>query len=124
METVLALLVGVMFGAAVYALLRGTLLRLVVGVILFTASVNLMIFTVGGLVRDNPPLVAAGAAAPARPHAPALPQALVLTAIVIGFGLVVFTLVLVSRAHEATGEADADRMRAALHARTDAEDVT
>ena len=114
MEGPLALVVGVMFAAGVYAMLRSNLLRLVVGLILLTSAVNVLIFTVGGLVRANPPLISPGEALPPTPYAPPLPQAMILTAIVIGFGLTVFALVLILRAYEATREVDPDAMRAAL----------
>jgi multicomponent Na+:H+ antiporter subunit C len=114
MEGPLAIVVGVMFGAGVYAMLRSNLLRLVVGLILLTSAANVLIFTVGGLVRANPPLVPRGEVLPPAPYAPPLPQAMILTAIVIGFGLTVFALVLVLRAYEATGEVDPDAMRVAL----------
>lgn len=114
MEGPLALVVGTLFGAGIYALLRRNLVRLVFGLILLTSAVNLLIFTVGGLVPASPPIVPPGATRPEPPFAPPLPQAMILTAIVIGFGLVVFTLVLAYRAYQAIGEPDADRMTAAL----------
>ena len=69
---------------------------------------KLLIFTAGGLTRARPPVVAAGAAALEPPYADPVPQALVLTAIVIGFGLTAFSLVLAHRVHATAGTDDVD----------------
>lgn len=114
MEGPLALVAGVLFGAGVYAMGRRNMVRFVFGLILLTSAVNMLIFTVGGLVPSNPPLVPAQAQTPTAPFAPPLPQAMILTAIVIGFGLVAFTLVLIYRAYLETGELDPDAMQSAL----------
>jgi multicomponent Na+:H+ antiporter subunit C len=100
MEPLLALLVAVLFGLGVYLLIQRNLLRAVFGLILISNAANLLIFTMGRLTRAVPPVIPAGLDAPEVAVANPLPQALVLTAIVIGFGLIVFTLVLVMRAYE------------------------
>jgi len=100
MEPLLALLVGLLFGVGIYLLLQKNLLRIVFGVIVISNAANLLIFTVGRVTRSLPPLIPEGFDAPAAAVANPLPQALVLTAIVIGFGLVVFALVLVMRTYE------------------------
>lgn len=103
MEPLLALLVGVLFGTGVYLLLQKSLLRMVFGIIVISNAANMLIFTVGRVTRSLPPLIPEGFDAPVGVVANPLPQALVLTAIVIGFGLVVFALVLVMRAYESLG---------------------
>ena len=108
MEPVLAVVVGALFAASVYLVLRANLLELVIGTILMTTAVNLLIFAAGRLTRGTPPLVPEGAAVPEAPWANPLSQAMILTAIVIGFGLFVFTLVLVYRAYQAMGSTDPD----------------
>jgi multicomponent Na+:H+ antiporter subunit C len=95
----LAITVGLLFAAGVYLLLQRTPARLVVGLMLLGNGANLGVFVAGGLVRGRPPLVAAGAAAPPPGTADPLPQALVLTAIVIGFAVTALAAVLVWRAH-------------------------
>ncbi len=113
METLLAFVTGGLLSASIYLILRRNLVRLIIGVSLLTTAVNLLLFTMGRLTPANPPLVPAGADVPASPFANPLPQALILTAIVIGFGLLAFTLVLVHRANEELGTLDPDEMRVA-----------
>jgi multicomponent Na+:H+ antiporter subunit C len=104
METLLAVLIGGMVGAGVYLLLRRSLLRVLFGVIILSNAVNLTIFTAGRVQQPaSPPLVPEGLQAPAVAVGNPLPQALVLTAIVIGFGLVAFALVLVLRGYDRLG---------------------
>ncbi len=106
MEWALALLVGVLFGCGVFCLLRRSVVRLVIGVLLLSLGANLLVFLSGGLTRGRPPMVPQDAKVPVPPFADPLPQAMVLTAIVIGLGLVAFLLTLVFRAHEAVGSDD------------------
>ena len=108
METLLALLVGVMFSAGVFLMLERALLRFVFGLILVSNAVNLLILGAGRVASRTAPLVPEGAAAPPGAVANPVPLALVLTAIVIGFGLVAFTLTLLARSWEALGVAEAD----------------
>jgi multicomponent Na+:H+ antiporter subunit C len=109
METLLALLAGLLVAAGVYLLLERSLLRFVFGLMLLSNGVNLVILASGRVAGRLPPL-AAGADAPPAGAANPLPQALVLTAIVIGFGLAAFTLALLSRGFQSLGTLDADAM--------------
>ena len=111
MTAVFALLVGGLYAVGIYLMLRRNLARLVFGLILLGHAANLLIFTVGGLVRGAPPLVPSGAEVPPPGVADPIPQALVLTAIVIGFAVVAFAAVLVGRAVVGTGSDDSDGMR-------------
>jgi multicomponent Na+:H+ antiporter subunit C len=95
MESLLALVVGVLFAAGIYLLLDGNLVRAVFGLVLMSNAANLLFFTAGRVLRGAPPLIPEGMAAPAGAVANPLAQALVLTAIVIGFGVVALLLVLV-----------------------------
>lgn len=99
MEPLFALVVGVLVTAGVYLIVRRNLLRVVFGLILLSNAVNLIVIGSGRLTRAAPPLVPPTAQVPEGAVANPLPQALVLTAIVIGFGLVVFALVLLLRAY-------------------------
>jgi multicomponent Na+:H+ antiporter subunit C len=110
-EPVLALLAGLLAGASVYLMLSRNLVKFLMGLVLVGNAANLVILAAGGLTPGAAALVPEGLAAPPGPVANALPQALVLTAIVIGFGLVTFALVLVARAFAATAEVDMDRLR-------------
>jgi multicomponent Na+:H+ antiporter subunit C len=109
----MALLVGVLAAAGVYLMLGRNLVRFLFGLILISNAANLTIFAAGRLTRAEPPLIPEGLAAPAMSVANALPQALILTAIVIGFGLLAFTLVLVYRARQVLGTIDSDTMHVA-----------
>jgi multicomponent Na+:H+ antiporter subunit C len=115
MNLLLALTVAVLLATGTYCLLRRCLMRLVIGLILVSQGANLLVFFAGGLAAGRPPLVPEGGVAPPPDAADPLPQALVLTAIVIGFGLTVFAVKLLQRAHRATGHDDIDRFN-----RTDA----
>ena len=120
MEVPVAFLVGVLFASGLYLMLQGNLLRFVFGLILLSGAVNVLIFTAGRLTRGAPPIIAEGLRAPAGTIANALPQAVVLTAIVIGFGLIVFALVLLLRVYERLGTVESDELAGAL-ARTGGE---
>jgi multicomponent Na+:H+ antiporter subunit C len=113
METLLAFVVGGLFAAGIYLVLRRNLVRLIIGIALISNAANLTMFTAGRLTRGQPPLIPAGAERPEGLFANPLPQALILTAIVIGFGLLAFTLVLVYRASQELDTLDPDEMRVA-----------
>jgi multicomponent Na+:H+ antiporter subunit C len=111
MTILLAIVIGGLFAAAFYLMLRRSLARLIVGLALLTNAANLLIFTAGGLTRASPAIVPADADVPAAPVADPLPQALILTAIVIGFGILAFTMVLAYRSYQAVGSDDVDQLR-------------
>lgn len=113
MEQIVALLVGALVAAAVYLMMSRSIVRFLFGLVLISNAANLVIFASGGMTLGAPPLVPEGADAPPALVANALPQALVLTAIVIGFGLFAFALALVYRAYMALGTTDTDEMRLA-----------
>jgi multicomponent Na+:H+ antiporter subunit C len=113
MEFLFAITVGVMVSAAVYLMLSNNLLRFIFGLVLISNAANLTIFVSGRLTDGAPPLIPEGADAPLVDVANALPQALVLTAIVIGFGLFAFAIVLVFRAWTTLNSLTPDEMRLA-----------
>jgi len=110
MELLLALAAGVLYAAGIYLMLRRRLAQLIIGLGLLSNGTNLLIFTAGGLTRGHPPVVPAGADGLVPPYADPVPQALVLTAIVIGFGLLAFLLVLAHRVHATVGTDDIDEL--------------
>jgi multicomponent Na+:H+ antiporter subunit C len=112
METVLAFVIGGLYTAGIYLMLRRSLAQVIMGLSLITNGANLLIFTVGGLTRGRPPLIPPGAEQPVGAYADPVPQALILTAIVIGFGVLAFTLVLAYRAYQTVGSDDLDEMQA------------
>ena len=104
MESLMAVLIGFLFGAGVYMMLANSRVRLLIGILLVSAAVNLLIFTAAGLTKAKPALIPEYEQTLQTPYADPLPQALILTAIVIGFALFAFTLVLVHREFESSQE--------------------
>jgi multicomponent Na+:H+ antiporter subunit C len=113
MEILIAIIVGVLVAASVYLMLARNVLRFLFGMVLISNAANLVIFASGRLTPEAPPLIPDGAYAPVGEVANALPQALVLTAIVIGFGLFAFALTLVYRSYQGLGTLNSDEMRIA-----------
>lgn len=112
MELVMAILVGGLFAAGLYTILRRSIVRIAVGLILLGHAANLLIFTAARLTRYAAPVIPADAEAITQPVADPLPQALILTAIVISFGVLVFALVLIQRVYQVVGSDDADTLTA------------
>lgn len=113
MEVILSLLVGVYFSAAIYLMLSRHMIRLLLGVVLLGNAANLLIFTAGRLVHEVPPVIPYGLTAPEELTANPLPQALVLTAIVISFSIFAYLLVLAMRAYQELGTDNTVHMRVA-----------
>lgn len=111
MLTLLAIEIGGLYAAGLYLMLRRSAVKMIFGLALLGHAANLLIFTVGGLRRGEPPIIREGEAALPATAADPLPQALVLTAIVIGFAVVSFAAVLVKRACDTVGTDDVDEMR-------------
>lgn len=106
-----SLVVGALYAAGLYLMMRRSVVKLIIGLMLLGHASNLLIFTVGRLTRGRPPLVPLGASEPVGPFADPLAQALILTAIVIGFGVQAFAVVLIKRAYQEAGTDDLDQMR-------------
>ena len=94
MEALVAVVAGVLAACGVYLLLRARTYPVVLGLTLLSYAVNVLLFAMGRLSTGAPPLIDAAA----RGYADPLPQALVLTAIVIGFAMTAFVVVLALRA--------------------------
>ncbi|OON59220.1 Na+/H+ antiporter subunit C [Massilia sp. KIM] len=103
MELVLSLAIGVLFGAGIWLVLRPRSFQVLCGLMLMSYAVNLFIFAMGGLRVDRPPLTPAGSVPDPAALADPLPQALVLTAIVIGFATTALYLVVMIGARGITG---------------------
>jgi len=113
METVLAITVGIFFAVSIYLMLSKHIIRILLGVSIFGNAVNLTIFTSGRIVREVPPIIPVDLDVPAGITANPLPQALILTAIVISFSFFAFLLVLAFRTYQELGTDDTDGMRVA-----------
>jgi multicomponent Na+:H+ antiporter subunit C len=113
MDYALAALAGLFLTAAIYLLLARSLIRMLLGLVLLGNAVNLVILVAGRLSRLVPPIILGDDTAPTAAAANPLPQALILTAIVIGFAMFSFLLVLAWRAYQNLEADDTDRMRVA-----------
>ena len=111
MELLLAFVVGGLYAAGLYMIMRRSIVKLILGLGLLGHAANLLIFTVGRLTRGSPPVIEGAAEVLLQPFADPLPQALILTAIVIGFGVQAFATVLVKRAYQTVCTDDFDQMR-------------
>ena len=118
MLLLLALLVGLMYAASLYMILRRSIVKLIIGLALLGNAANLLIFASGMLnpagIRGKPPLIPEDeytlTGQVAQTVADPLPPALILTAIVISFAIVSFAAVLVKRAYQEVGTDDLDEM--------------
>ena len=111
MEIILSILIGFLFGTGVYLLLRRSIVKLILGIIFISNATNLLLFISAGMTKETPAFVEKGKESMLNQFADPLPQALILTAIVIGFGIIAFTLVLKYRYYETTGTEDLDKVR-------------
>ena len=107
MEILMAFLIGILFMTATYLMLSKSLLRIIIGTGLLSHGAHLLLLTMGGLKRGAAPLL--GEHAPS--YVDPLPQALILTAIVISFGVTAFFLVVAYRAYQELGTDNMDRLR-------------
>ena len=102
MEALMAAAVGLLTALGVYLVLRARTFAVILGLMMLSYAVNLFLLGMGRLRGPVPPVLVAGAAEPV-PYADPVPQALILTAIVIGFGMSAFAIVLALRARIALG---------------------
>ena len=108
MELWLALAIGVLFATGTYLVLRRSLLKVVIGFALISHGTNLLLLTTGKLKRGAVPILVAGYQGA---YVDPLPQALILTAIVISFAVTAFMLALMYRTYQSLGTDDLDRLR-------------
>ena len=107
MEVSLSFLVGALMAVGVYLMLRPHLIQFLVGFVVLGNAANLLIFTAGRLGSQFPPLVQPNGVV-LEPYANPLPQALVLTAIVISFGMTAFVIILALKARAELGNDHVD----------------
>ncbi len=104
MEFLLASAIGILMAVGIYLLLERRMLPVIVGLSFISYAVNLFLLAMGRLAIDKPPIIRPGVTDYTDP----LPQALVLTAIVIAFGMTALIVVLGLRAYLETGSDAAD----------------
>lgn len=107
MEIVTSILSGILFATGVYNLLQKQLLRIIIGTALMSHGAHLFILTMGKLKEGKPPIIVEGV----ENYVDPLPQALILTSIVISFGVTSFLLVLAYRASRLNGTDNMEELR-------------
>ncbi|KOP71206.1 Na(+)/H(+) antiporter subunit C [Cytobacillus solani] len=107
METSMSILIGVLFTIGTYLILTKSLLRIILGTSIISHGVNLLILTMGGLKTGGPPLLGQHDTT----FTDSLPQALILTAIVINFAVTALFLVLSYRTYKTLGTDNMDKLR-------------
>jgi multicomponent Na+:H+ antiporter subunit C len=113
MEVALTALVGLFYIVSIYMMLSRHIIRVLLGIAIFGNAVNMTIFTAGRILREVPPIIPEGMSTLDGVTANPLPQALILTAIVISFSFFAFLLVLAYRAFQELGTDNTDEMRIA-----------
>jgi len=108
MELLLVILIGILYAAGIYFVLRRSMVRLLLGILILGNATNLLIFLLGNLTQGKPPIIDAGLKTFVDAYADPIPQALILTAIVISFGLTSFAIVLLKRVYALIGSDDLD----------------
>lgn len=107
METLIVILVGILVTVATYLILSRNIIRVILGSAVLSHAAHLLLLTVGGLKKGDVPILGQSAG----PYTDALPQALILTAIVISFATTAFLLVLAYRMYKTNGSDDLSELR-------------
>lgn len=110
MNLLLVIIIGLLYTAGLYMMMRRSFVKVIIGLILLGHAANMLIFTVGRITKGNPAFLNIDGVI-FEPFSDPLPQALILTAIVIGFGVQAFAIVLFKRAYQAAGTDDLDEMK-------------
>ncbi|WP_088102557.1 Na(+)/H(+) antiporter subunit C [Halalkalibacter urbisdiaboli] len=111
MEIIISIVVGILFTVGTYLILSKNMTRIIIGTGVLSHGVHLLLLTMGGLKKGAAPLL--GQEAPF--YTDPLPQALILTAIVISFGVTSFFLVLAYRTYKVHGTDDMEKLRGIDH---------
>jgi multicomponent Na+:H+ antiporter subunit C len=111
MEYLLALTVGVLCAAGFYLLMSPSISRLILGILVLSLGGNILIFAAAGLGPGSSAIIPEDQTQLTAPHADPLPQALILTAIVIGFAISAFAMVLLKRVYLRLRTEDVDQLR-------------
>lgn len=111
MNDMICCIIGSLIIISIYLILSTQMIRWLFGIVILSSTINLVIFVAGRLYSQNPAFIPQGKQIPDTLLANPLPQALILTAIVIGFGLLAFALVLVRKVWRTFHTADTDLIR-------------
>jgi multicomponent Na+:H+ antiporter subunit C len=110
MDVLLSILTGLLYAAGLYLMLHKGMVKMIIGIMMLGYASNLFLFIIAKLVRGIPALIPPSVQEMAGEYADPVPQALVLTAIVIGFGIQAFAIVLLRQVYRRTGTADMDQL--------------
>ncbi|MCW8848712.1 MAG: Na+/H+ antiporter subunit C [Melioribacteraceae bacterium] len=110
MELILVIIIGILYSTGLYMIMRRSFVKVIIGLIFLGHAANLLIFTVGRITKGAPSFLKADGTIPNN-FADPLPQALILTAIVIGFGVQAFAIVLFKRVYQTAGTDDLDKLK-------------
>ncbi|MGO3236858.1 MAG: Na+/H+ antiporter subunit C [Psychroflexus halocasei] len=110
MEILLAIMIGFLYAAGIYMIMRRSIVKLILGIVLLGNGVNLLIFLLGRITKGEPPIIPGTESVIEGLYADPIPQALILTAIVISFGLQSFAIILVKRAYKVLKTDDLDQL--------------
>ena len=110
MEFHIALVVGSLYAASIYLMLRRSLVKMVFGLALLGHASNLLLLAMGRLTRGHAQIIAEDQLTLSGTYADHLPQALILTAIVIGFGVQAFALILLRKVYDSVGSDDLEQI--------------
>lgn len=110
MELLLAFLVGTLFSVSLYFILHRHLFKVILGLILFGLATNLFLFVAGGISLGESAIIEADQVSATASQADPVPQALLLTAIVIGFGLQAFAIVIIRKVYQAFNTNNMDEL--------------
>lgn len=111
MDILLAIATGTLFAAGLYMVLRRSLVKILIGLLLLGYAGNLLLFDSANLVAGKPPLIPVGETRLLSTYADPVPQALILTAIVISFGVTAFSIVLMRQVYKTVGSDDMNEIR-------------
>ena len=110
MELLVVLLIGILYSAGIFLMLRRSMVKLLLGLLLLGNGANLLIFLMWGLTKGKPPILGEEETSFADAYADPVPQALILTAIVISFALTAFAIILLKKVYATTGSDDLDSL--------------
>lgn len=108
MEIILAILIGSLYASGIFMILRRSMVKLIIGIILLGNGANLLIFLLGRIAKGKPPIIGETEYFINDIYADPVPQALILTAIVISFGLQSFAIILIKRVYKVANTDDLD----------------
>ncbi|CAM3596607.1 Na+/H+ antiporter subunit C [Pontibacter korlensis] len=104
-------MIGTLFATGLYFILHRHLFKVILGLILFGLATNLFLFVIGGITRGSSAIISEDQKVAAEPYADPVTQALLLTAIVIGFGIQAFAIVLIRRVYQTFKSNNLDELR-------------